>query len=82
MSLENLNQSEKKDFLVSSASLKDVRAFSWDVFEKFKIDEDLREGEWGQFKIELRQFGGYFDNLIVWANPDSKNKTDIVITNF
>ena len=28
MSLENFNQSEKKDFLVSSASLKDVRAFS------------------------------------------------------
>ena len=32
-----------EDFLVSSASLKDVRAFSRDVFEKFKIDEDLRE---------------------------------------
>jgi len=43
MGMENLNQSEKKDFLVSSASLKDVRAFSRDVFEKFKIDEDLRE---------------------------------------
>ena len=43
MSLENFNRSEKKDFLVSSASLKDVRAFSRDVFEKFKIDEDLRE---------------------------------------
>ena len=43
MSKGNLNQSEKKDFLVSSASLKDVRAFSRDVFEKFKIDEDLRE---------------------------------------
>ena len=41
--MKNLNQSEKKDFLVSSASLKDVRAFSRDVFEKFKIDEDLRE---------------------------------------
>ena len=43
MSKENLNQSEKKDFLVSSASLKDVRTFSRDVFEKFKIDENLRE---------------------------------------
>ncbi len=43
MSIDSLNQSEKKDFLVSSASLKDVRAFSRDVFEKFKIDEDLRE---------------------------------------
>ena len=27
MSTENLNQSEKKDFLVSSASLKDVELF-------------------------------------------------------
>ncbi|MDA7781636.1 ATP-binding protein [Candidatus Pelagibacter sp.] len=43
MGKENLNQSEKKDFLVSSASLKDVRTFSRDVFEKFKIDENLRE---------------------------------------
>ena len=43
MSLENFSHSEKKDFLVSSASLKDVRAFSRDVFEKFKIDEELRE---------------------------------------
>ena len=43
MGMENLNQSEKKDFLVSSASLKDVRTFSRDVFEKFKIDENLRE---------------------------------------
>ena len=43
MSKGNLNQSEKKDFLVSSASLKDVRTFSRDVFEKFKIDENLRE---------------------------------------
>ena len=43
MSIDNLNQSEKKDFLVCSSSLKDVRAFSRDVFEKFKIDEDLRE---------------------------------------
>ena len=41
--MDNLNQSEKKDFLVCSSSLKDVRAFSRDVFEKFKIDEDLRE---------------------------------------
>ena len=43
MSIDNLNQSEKKDFLVCSSSLKDVRTFSRDVFEKFKIDEDLRE---------------------------------------
>ena len=46
MSTESTNQnnlSEKKDFLVRSSSLKDVRNFSREVFEKFKIDEDLRE---------------------------------------
>ena len=46
MSTENSNQtnlSEKKDFLVNSSSLKDVRSFSREVFEKFKINEDLRE---------------------------------------
>ena len=31
MGLEKFSHSEKKDFLVSSASLKDVRAFSRDV---------------------------------------------------
>ena len=45
MSTENSDQtnlSEKKDFLVNSSSLKDVRSFSREVFEKFKIKEDLR----------------------------------------
>jgi len=37
------NFSEKKDFLVRASSLKDVRTFSREVFEKFKINEDLRE---------------------------------------
>ena len=43
MSSENKNFSEKKDFLVRASSLKDVRSFSREVFEKFKIQEDLRE---------------------------------------
>ena len=40
---DSTNLSEKKDFLVRSSSLKDVRSFSREVFEKFKINEDLRE---------------------------------------
>ena len=40
---DTTNLSEKKDFLVRSSSLKDVRSFSREVFEKFKINEDLRE---------------------------------------
>ena len=38
-----MNIQESKDFLVSTASLKEVRIFSREVFEKFKIKEDLRE---------------------------------------
>ena len=42
--MNNLAQiSEQRDFVVSSSSLKDVRSFSREVFEKFKINEDLRE---------------------------------------
>jgi len=43
MSSENTKFSEKKDFLVRASSLKDVRSFSREVFEKFNIQEDLRE---------------------------------------
>ena len=43
MSSENTKFSEKKEFLVRASSLKDVRSFSREVFEKFNIQEDLRE---------------------------------------
>ena len=46
MSTENSDQtnlSEKKDFLVNSSSLKDVRSFSREVFDKLKLDNDLKE---------------------------------------
>ena len=35
--------SEQRDFVVSSASLKDVRSFSREVFEKVNIDQDLKD---------------------------------------
>tara|TARA_B100000029_G_C17308383_1_gene863407 strand:- start:285 stop:713 length:429 start_codon:yes stop_codon:yes gene_type:complete len=35
--------SEKKDFQVNSASLKDVRSFSRDVFDKLQLDQDLKD---------------------------------------
>ena len=43
MSSESKSFSEKKDFLVRASSLKDIRSFSREVFEKFNIKEDLRE---------------------------------------
>ena len=38
-----MNLTESKDFLVNSGSLKDVRIFSRDVFEKINLDKDLKE---------------------------------------
>ena len=35
--------SEKKDFLVNSSSLKDVRTFSRDVFEKIELNTELKD---------------------------------------
>ena len=35
--------SEKKDFHVNSASLKDVRSFSRDVFDKLQLNQDLKD---------------------------------------
>jgi serine/threonine-protein kinase RsbW len=38
-----MNLSESKDFLVSPASLKEIRAFSREIFEKININEDLKD---------------------------------------
>ena len=35
--------SEKKDFVVSSSSLKDVRSFSREVFSKVNLNQDLKD---------------------------------------
>ena len=37
------NHSEKKAFLVKSSSLKEVRTFCREVFEKLKIDQSLKD---------------------------------------
>ena len=42
--MNSLSQiSEQRDFVVKSASLKEVRSFSREVFEKIKIDQDLKD---------------------------------------
>ena len=38
-----MDLTESKDFLVHTASLKEVRVFSREVFEKLNLDEDLKE---------------------------------------
>ena len=41
--MANLNYHEKKAFLVKSSSLKDVRTFCREVFEKLYIDQNLKD---------------------------------------
>ena len=41
--LAHTNHTEKKDFLVRSSSLKDVRSFCREVFEKLNIDQNLKD---------------------------------------
>ena len=41
--LAHTNHTEKKDFLVGSSSLKDVRSFCREVFEKLNIDQNLKD---------------------------------------
>ena len=42
--MNSLSQiSEQRDFVVKSASLKEVRSFSREVFEKIKINQDLKD---------------------------------------
>ncbi len=44
MSSPNLSAiSEKRDFQVNSASLKDVRSFSRDVFDRLELNQDLKD---------------------------------------
>ena len=37
------DHTEKKAFLVNSSSLRDVRSFCRDVFDKLQIQQDLKE---------------------------------------
>ena len=42
-SIQEINLIEKKDFVVRSTSLKDVRVFAREVFDKLNLNKDLKE---------------------------------------
>ena len=70
MNLPNLSTiSERKDFLVNSASLKDVRSFSRDVFDKLELNQDLKD-ELGLAIAEAAQ------NIVKHAYKDVEDNTD------
>ena len=66
------NFSEKKDFLVRASSLKDVRTFSREVFEKFKIDENLRE----ELVLAIAEAA---QNIVKHAYKDKPDSNDIMV---
>ena len=70
MNLPNLSTiSEKKDFLVNSASLKDVRSFSRDVFDKLELNQDLKD----ELVLAIAEAA---QNIVKHAYKDVEDNTD------
>ena len=67
--------SEQKDFLVNSASLKDVRSFSREVFEKANIDQELKD----ELVLAIAEAA---QNIVkhAYQNQETKEKMEIKIS--
>ncbi len=71
-----MNLSESKDFLVSSASLKEVRTFSRDVFEKIQLPQDQKD----ELVLAIAEAA---QNIVKHAykdNEDNSDKMEITIS--
>ena len=64
-----MNLSESKDFLVSSASLKEVRTFSRDVFEKIQLPQDQKD----ELVLAIAEAA---QNIVKHAYKDNQDTTD------
>ena len=70
MNLPNLSTiSERKDFHVNSASLKDVRSFSRDVFDKLELNQDLKD----ELVLAIAEAA---QNIVKHAYKDVEDNTD------
>jgi len=70
MSSPNLSAiSEKRDFQVNSASLKDVRSFSRDVFDKLELNQDLKD----ELVLAIAEAA---QNIVKHAYKDIEDNTD------
>ncbi len=61
--------SEKKDFFVNSSSLKDVRSFSREVFQKLQLDQDLKD----ELVLAIAEAA---QNIVKHAYKDIKDTSD------
>ena len=64
-----MNLSESKDFLVSAASLKEVRAFSRDVFEKINLPREQKD----ELVLAIAEAA---QNIVKHGYKDVKETTD------
>ena len=67
-----VNHSEKKAFLVKSSSLKDVRVFCREVFEKLKINQDLKD----ELVLAIAEAA---QNIVKHAYKDEPDSKDIMV---
>ena len=70
--LAHTNHTEKKDFLVRSSSLKDVRSFCREVFEKLHIDQSLKD----ELVLAIAEAA---QNIVKHAYKDSPNTEDKMV---
>ena len=67
-----MNIEESKDFPVSTASLKEVRVFSREVFEKLKLEQDLKD----ELVLAIAEAA---QNIVKHAYKDSPDTEDKMV---
>ena len=70
--LAQTNHTEKKDFLVRSSSLKDVRTFCREVFEKLHIEQNLKE----ELVLAIAEAA---QNIVKHAFKNSASPTELMV---
>jgi len=63
---------EQRDFIVSSSSLKEVRSFSREVFEKVNINQDLKD----ELVLAIAEAA---QNIVKHAYKDNPSSNDIMV---
>ena len=66
------NHTEKKAFLVKSTSLKDVRTFCREVFEKLKIEQSLKD----ELVLAIAEAA---QNIVKHAYKDSPDSNELMV---
>ena len=67
-----VNHTEKKAFLVRSSSLKDVRTFCREVFEKLKIEQNLKD----ELVLAIAEAA---QNIVKHAFKNSASPTELMV---